>query len=79
MSALAVPCRRLAGTVPLVILAEITNHDFVLTPGRYVGADDVEEDGGPEAKMKRLTAQLAQGANLGREIRTNLSRLGHGS
>ena len=42
-------------------LAEIQAHDFVLTPGRYVGAEDAEEEGEPfEEKMARLTAVLRE-------------------
>src|SRR4030067_3357172 len=38
---------------------EIRAHGYVLTPGRYVGAEDIEDDGEPfDAKMKRLTAKL---------------------
>lgn len=38
---------------------EVAKHDFVLTPGRYVGAPDQEDDGEPFAeKMARLTEQL---------------------
>jgi type I restriction-modification system DNA methylase subunit len=64
-------------------LAEIAAHDFVLTPGRYVGAEDVEDDGEPfDAKMKRLVGelegQLAEGARLDGEIRKNLRGLGYG-
>lgn len=40
-------------------LEEVTSHDFVLTPGRYVGAADVEDDGEPiEEKITRLKAEL---------------------
>jgi type I restriction enzyme M protein len=40
-------------------LDEIVTHDFVLTPGRYVGAEDVEEDDEPiEEKLARLRARL---------------------
>ena len=40
---------------------EIAEHGYVLTPGRYVGAEEVEDDGEPfEEKMKRLTAELAE-------------------
>ena len=40
-------------------LDEIRSHDYVLTPGRYVGAADVEDDGEPfEEKMERLTVEL---------------------
>lgn len=64
-------------------LEEIKKHDFVLTPGRYVGAADEVEDGEPFAeKMARLTAQLqeqfAQSAELEGEIKRNLAGLGYG-
>ena len=42
-------------------LDEIRKHGHVLTPGRYVGAEAVEDDGEPfEDKMKRLAATLRQ-------------------
>jgi len=64
-------------------LEEITAHDFVLTPGRYVGAEDVEDDGEPfEEKMARLTATLweqqAEGAGLDAAIAAHLRGLGYG-
>lgn len=64
-------------------LDEIRSHDYVLTPGRYVGAADVEDDGEPfEEKMERLTATLAeqfgQSMQLQRTIAANLGRLGYG-
>ena len=57
-----------------VKLEEIQTHGYVLTPGRYVGAADVEDDGEPfEQKMKRLTAtleeQFAESAKLEKAIR----------
>jgi type I restriction enzyme M protein len=60
---------------------EVREHGFVLTPGRYVGAEAAEEDDEPfEERMKRLVAQLkeqqAEGARLDREIEQNLARLG---
>jgi type I restriction enzyme M protein len=60
-----------------VALEEIRKHDYVLTPGRYVGAPEVEDDGEPfEQKMKRLTAtleeQFAESAKLEKAIRKNL-------
>jgi len=60
---------------------EIEKHGHVLTPGRYVGAEEVEDDGEPfEEKMKRFTARLNQefkeSARLEKEIRTNLKGLG---
>jgi len=64
-------------------LEEVRTHEHVLTPGRYVGAEEVEDDGEPfDEKMKRLTAQLneqfAESARLEQEIRSNLSKLGYG-
>src|SRR5690606_21363847 len=58
-------------------LKELEKHDYVLTPGRYVGAADVEEDGEPFAeKMQRLTGQLKEqfeeSARLEVEIKKNL-------
>ncbi|MBN1547135.1 MAG: N-6 DNA methylase [Syntrophaceae bacterium] len=63
-------------------LAEIAKHDYVLTPGRYVGAPDEVEDGEPFAeKMARLTAQLqgqfAESAKLEEQIKRNLAGLGY--
>lgn len=60
---------------------EITGHGFVLTPGRYVGAEEIEDDGEPfEQKMRRLTTtlfeQFAESARLEKAIRKNLKGLG---
>jgi len=54
----------------------------VLTPGRYVGAEAVVDDGEPfEEKMKRLSAtpkeQFAESAKLEEAIRDNLKRFNH--
>jgi len=62
---------------------EIEKHGFVLTPGRYVGAEEVEDDGEPfDEKMNRLTAQLeeqfSESSKLEKLIKQNLRRLGHG-
>jgi len=64
-------------------LAEIQAHDFALTPGRYVGAEEVEDDGEPfEEKMERLTralrAQQAEGRRLDEVIGRALGGLGYG-
>ncbi len=61
---------------------EIAAHGYVLTPGRYVGAEEAEDDDEPfEEKMKRLTAKLeeqfAESAKLEAAIRQNLSGLGY--
>jgi type I restriction enzyme M protein len=62
---------------------EIAAHGYVLTPGRYVGAEEVEDDGEPfEEKMPRLVAELqaqfAESAKLEAAIRANLKGLGYG-
>lgn len=64
-------------------LDDIRKHEHVLTPGRYVGAEEQEEDGEVFAdKMARLTAQLAEqfaeSAKLEGEIKKNLAGLGYG-
>jgi len=71
-----------AGFCCSATLEEIKKHDFVLTPGRYVGAADEVEDGEPFAeKMARLTAQLqeqfARSSELEGEIKRNLAGLGY--
>jgi len=63
-------------------IEDIRSHGYVLTPGRYVGAAEVEEDDEPfEAKMERLTTtlatQMAEGAQLDAAIRDNLRALGY--
>jgi type I restriction enzyme M protein len=60
---------------------KIAEHGHVLTPGRYVGAEEVEDDGEPfEEKMARLTGELdeqfAESAKLESAIRSNLEGLG---
>ncbi len=62
-------------------LAEVQANDYVLTPGRYVGAEEVEDDGAPfEEKMAELTstlfAQMEEGRELDVKIRENLEGLG---
>ena len=63
-------------------LEEIKNNDFVLTPGRYVGTAEQEDDGVPFAeKMQNLTAllkeQFAKSAELEAEIKKNLGGFGY--
>ena len=64
-------------------LEDIRKHGHVLTPGRYVGAEAVEDDGEPfEEKMARLAATLRQqqgeAASLDAAITSNLRELGYG-
>ena len=65
-----------------VNLAEIADHGHVLTPGRYVGAEEVEDDDEAFAdKMQKLTEklgeQMAKGAELDALIRQKLGGLGY--
>jgi len=62
-------------------LEDIRKHEHILTPGRYVGAVEEEEDDEAfEKKMKRLTAELAkqmeESKRLDEEIKKNLESLG---
>lgn len=70
------------GLVKSAKLDEIQKHDYVLTPGRYVGAAEQEDDGEPFAdKMARLTAQLKnqfeESDRLEAEIKKNLAGFGY--
>lgn len=61
---------------------EIKKNGYVLTPGRYVGAETAEDDGEPfEEKMQRLTARLEEqfreSQRLETEIKANLEILGY--
>ncbi len=71
-----------AGFCKSATLEDIKKHDFVLTPGRYVGATEELDDGIPFAeKMATLTAKLseqfAESATLEAEIKKNLEGLGY--
>ena len=75
--------RDVLGFCKSVPTEEIAEHQFVLTPGRYVGAEAIEEDDEPfEEKMARLVAtveeQFKQGARLEKVIRKNLKGFGGG-
>ena len=72
-----------AGFCKSASLDEIRKHGHVLTPGRYVGAAEQEDDGEPfEEKMARLAAQWreqrAESAKLDAAIDVNLRGLGYG-
>ena len=62
---------------------EIKKHDHILTPGRYVGIEEVEDDGEPfEEKMERLTGelyeQMKESRRLEGAIKKNMEELGYG-
>jgi type I restriction enzyme M protein len=72
----------IAGYCRSVKLAEIAEHGHVLAPGRYVGAEEVEDDDEAFAdKMEKLTEklgeQMAKGAELDQLIRLKLGGLGY--
>ncbi len=61
---------------------EIAGQDYILTPGRYVGIEEQEDDGEPfKEKMGRLTAELsglfAESHRLEAEIRERLGAIGY--
>jgi type I restriction enzyme M protein len=69
-----------AGFCKSATLKEVESHGFVLTPGRYVGAEEAEDDGEPFGeKFSRLTKTLdeefAESNKLESEIRASLSSL----
>ena len=72
-----------AGFCKSATLDDIRHHGHILTPGRYVGAAEVEDDGEPfDEKMARLTAQLkeqmAESEKLDKLIWANLEDIGYG-
>lgn len=72
----------IAGYCHSVSLAEIASHGHVLTPGRYVGAEEIVDDDEAFAdKMQKLTKklgeQMAKGVELDTAIKQKLKRLGY--
>lgn len=70
------------GFCAVVTTEEIAKQDYILTPGRYVGIEEQEDDGEPfEEKMKRLTSELsglfAKSHELEDEIRKRLGAIGY--
>lgn len=70
------------GFCSVVTTEEIAKQDYILTPGRYVGIEEQEDDGEPfEEKMTRLTTELsemfAKSHELEDEIRQKLEAIGY--
>lgn len=70
------------GYAKKVDIEEIVNNDYVLTPGRYVGVEDTEDDGIPfEEKMKaliqELSKQMEESNKLDEEIKKVLGEIGY--
>ena len=63
-------------------LEEVKQHENVLTPGRYVGIEDVEDDGiSFEEKMGKMTSELGElfekSRRIEEEVRKNLGGIGY--
>ena len=72
-----------AGFCKVADIEEIKENNYVLTPGRYVGVEEQEDDGVPfEEKMKTITLELKvqfeESHKLEEEIRKNLEAIGYG-
>lgn len=70
------------GFCAVVETEDIAKQDYILTPGRYVGIEEKEEDGEPfEEKMARLTSELSdmfeKSHELEAEIRRKLGAIGY--
>ena len=70
------------GFCAAVATEDIAKQDYILTPGRYVGIEELEDDGEPfDEKMKRLTGELsgmfAKSHELEKEIREKLGAIGY--
>lgn len=71
------------GFCAAVSTEDIAKQNFILTPGRYVGIADVEEDDEPfDDKIKRITGELAdlfeESNRLQEQIKKNLEAIGYG-
>lgn len=66
------------GFCAVTTTVEIAKQDYILTPGRYVGIEEQEDDGEPfEEKMERLTAELSELFAKSHELETQIKeRLG---
>ena len=70
------------GFCAVVDTEDIAKQDYILTPGRYVGIKEQEDDGEPfEEKMTRLTSELSElfkeSHRLEEEIRKKLGAIGY--
>lgn len=70
------------GFCSIASIEDISKQDYILTPGRYVGIAEQEDDGEPfEEKMARLTSEISkcfeESNRLQEEIKKNLEALGY--
>ncbi len=71
------------GFSAIASIEDIKKQDYIITPGRYVGIPDPEDDGEPfEEKMARLTGEIAkcfeESNRLQEQIKKNLEAIGYG-
>lgn len=71
------------GFCSVASIEDISKQEYILTPGRYVGIAEQEDDGEPfEEKMARLTSEISkcfeESNRLQEEIKKNLEALGYG-
>jgi type I restriction enzyme M protein len=71
-----------AGFCKAATMDEVSNNNYVLMPGRYVGTEEVEDDGilfadKITALTTKLAEQLSKGHSLEAEIRENLKSIGY--
>ena len=63
-------------------IEEVRKNNWILTPGRYVGSEEVDDDEDFEEKMEKLTSELArqmeESQRLDDEIKKNLEKIGFG-
>ena len=63
------------GFCAAVTTEEIAKQDFILTPGRYVGIEEQEDDGEPfDAKMTRLTGELSEMFRRSHELEVEIKK-----
>lgn len=77
-----VELKEVKGFCAVATTEEIAKQDYILTPGRYVGIEEQEDDGEPfDEKMKRLTSELSEmfekSHELENEIREKLGAIGY--
>ena len=75
-------CEDVKGFCAVATTQDIAKQDYILTPGRYVGIEEQEDDGEPfEEKMSRLTSELselfAKSHELEVEIKERLGAIGY--
>ena len=71
------------GFSAIASIEDIAKQDYIITPGRYVGIADVEEDDEPfDEKMARLTSEISkcfeESNRLQEQIKKNLEAIGYG-